>query len=418
MAHDRGLGAAAGPSGDPVEELRACARRVSVESARLLASIVSVADGAKPGFDADEIAFALAWTQTYARGQLALARYLTRTLPAVFAALSAGDIDPRRAWVFFDVLAAVDDEIAAGIAAAVLPKAPELTTSQLRDRLRRAVLKADPGVNRRIAKSIEDRYVACTPDGEGTASLLGVRLPAARAVAAFERVDAFARGRKRCGDHRSLDQLRADTFLDLLDGTGIDAAPTHRTGVIELTIDWATATGASDNPATLAGYGPIDADTARDLVAAQLGGCDGSGTNGRAASGTAGRPLTRWRRTITGPDGALVDTRDMRTPIARPPVETDPSRRDPSSALTRWINVRDRTCRAPGCRVPARAADIDHTVDHATGGLTTHDNLAITCRHHHRLKHEGGWHLKQPTPGHLVWISPAGRRYSRDPDPP
>jgi hypothetical protein len=88
----------------------------------------------------------------------------------------------------------------------VLPKAPTLTTSQLRDRLRRGVLRADPDVARRIAKSVNDRHVVCTPDGEGTATLFGARLPAARAAAAFERVDAFARSRKRGGDTATLDR--------------------------------------------------------------------------------------------------------------------------------------------------------------------------------------------------------------------
>ncbi|HZD99140.1 MAG TPA: DUF222 domain-containing protein [Micromonosporaceae bacterium] len=312
-------------------------------------------------------------------------------------------------------LAVVDDQIAAAIAAQVLPTAPDLTTSQLRDRLRRAVLKSDPDVTRRVAKTIEQRYVACEPDGEGSASLLGVRLPAARAVAAFERVDAFARGRKRAGDDRSLDQLRADTFLDLLDGTGIETAPVHRPGVIQLTVGWATAIGAADDPATLAGYGPIDADTARDVITAELTKC---ATGLRAVPAGAGGPRARWRQTITGTDGGLVHTRTMPRPVPRPPMEADPTRRDPGAALARWIKIRDRTCRAPGCRVPAQVADIDHTTDHANGGLTTHDNLAVLCRHHHRLKHEAQWQVQQPTPGTLVWISPRGRRYVRDPDPP
>ncbi len=425
MAQDGTLDPATASSDDPVGVLRACARQVSIASAQLLAAIVTVADSAKPGFDVDEIAFTLAWTQSYARSQVALGRYLTRTLPAVFAALSSGDLDLRRAWVFADVLAVVDDQIAATITERLLPGAAKLTTSQLRDRLRRAVLRADPDVTRRITRTIDQRYVACTPDGDGSASLLGVRLPAARAVAAFERVDAYARSRKTNGDHRSLDQLRADTFLDLLDGTGLDTAPVHRAGIIELTVDWTTATGATDNPATLVGYGPIDADTARDLIAAQLAAC---ATDGCRLSGSRDRPPIHWRQTITGPDGALTHTRTMPTPtagpsvarraVARPPVEADPTRRHPGAALTRWINTRDRTCRAPGCRTPARAADIDHTTDHAAGGPTAHDNLAVLCRHHHRLKHDGGWSLAQSQPGRLVWTSPTGHTYRRDPDPP
>jgi hypothetical protein len=73
--------------------------------------------------------------------------------------------------------------------------------------------------------------------------------------------------------------------------------------------------------------------------------------------------------------------------------------------------ARDVTCRAPGCTAPARTADIDHTVDHADGGKTSHDNLGLQCRHHHRLKHEGGFRVEQPEPGTFVWISPTGKVY-------
>jgi hypothetical protein len=384
-----------------------CARDVATASARLLSAIVVVADRAKPGFDADEVAFALAWTQSAARSQVDFGRYLIGTVPAVFDALARGDIDVRRAWVFADVLALVDDAIAVDIARAVLPHAPRLTTSQLRDRLRRAVLKADPDAGKRTARSEDDRYVACQPDREGTASLYGVRLPAARATAAFERVDAYARGRKRDGDDRTLDQLRADTFLDLLTGVHVATPPVHRTGVIELTVPWTTATGATNDPGLLAGYGPIDADTARVIIVDQLlhvTRCDVENGN------------VSWRHAMTSSDGTLLSTTTIKAPIPRPPVEADPRRRSPGPALTRWIVTRDRTCRAPGCCVPARAADIDHTIDHADGGPTSHDNLAVVCRHHHRLKHEGGWQVTQPEPGTLTWISPAGGVYRRGPD--
>jgi Domain of unknown function (DUF222) len=415
-------------SADPVDELRACAREVSIATARLLAAAVRVADQAKAGFDADEVAFALAWTQSAARSQVEFGRYLIRTLPPVFGALTIGEIDVRRAWVFADVLAVVDDAIASEIAGAILPSAGALTTSQLRDRLRRAVLKADPDATKRTAKSVSDRHVVCTGDRDGTASLFGAKLPAERATAAFERVDAYARGRKHAGDGRTLDQLRADTFLDLLEGVGIDSAPVHRSGVVELTVPWSTATGAADEPATLAGYGPVDAGTARDIIASQLI---------RHATG-AGRDTVRWRHTLTAPDGGLLTTANIAAPgdpgpgsssvggswstqpapVPMPPVEADPGCRLPGTALARWVATRDRTCRAPGCRVPARVADIDHTVDHADGGLTAHDNLAVLCRHHHRLKHEGGWRVTQPEPGTLIWSSPGGHEYRREPDPP
>jgi hypothetical protein len=416
---------------DPVAVLCARARDVSIASARLLEAIVAVASDARPGFDADEVAFALAWTQSAARSQVEFGRYLTRVVPDVFAALGRGAMDVRRAWVFADVLALVDDSIAATIAGAVLPIAGDLTTSQLRDRLRRAVLKADPGASARTAKSVADRHIGCQADREGTASLFGVRLPAARATAAFERVDAFARGRKRDGDRRTMDQLRADTFLDLLEGVGIGSSPVHRSGVVELTVPWTTATGAANDPGVLAGYGPIDADTARDFIANDVA---------RLVTISRAGTTMRWRHTLTDDEGRLLSTRypptnEARRPRGRtldgvvdgkagpvpapvPPAQDVPMQRAPGAALARWIATRDRTCRAPACRVPARAADIDHTISHSTGGTTSHDNLAVVCRHHHRLKHDGGWRVTQPEPGTLVWTSPTGHQYSRMPDPP
>ena len=58
-----------------------------------------------------------------------------------------------------------------------------------------------------------------------------------------------------------------------------------------------------------------------------------------------------------------------------------------------------------------RACDIDHTTRPRAGGPTSHDNLGLLCRHHHRLKHEGGWTLTQPKPGTFQWQSPAGNVY-------
>ncbi|HKD98120.1 MAG TPA: DUF222 domain-containing protein [Micromonosporaceae bacterium] len=169
---------------DVVEALRLQAREASSAAAGLLAAVVAVADTAVPGFEADEVAFALAWTQTGARRQVEFGRWLTGVQPVVFAAFTAGDIDTARAWVFYDYLATVDDEVAARIAAALLPVAAGLTTSQLRDRLRRAILKADPDAAAKRARQSEtERYVATAPDGDGTAGLYGVRLPAGRAMA-------------------------------------------------------------------------------------------------------------------------------------------------------------------------------------------------------------------------------------------
>ena len=100
------------------------------------------------------------------------------------------------------------------------------------------------------------------------------------------------------------------------------------------------------------------------------------------------------------------------------PPEQDPRARFPNAAMTAWIRARDRTCRARGCRIPARACHLDHTIDHAHGGPTSHNDLGPLCGRHHIMKHKGGWKLYQPKPGHFIWISPHNRIYHVGPEPP
>ncbi|MGH2671282.1 MAG: HNH endonuclease, partial [bacterium] len=102
------------------------------------------------------------------------------------------------------------------------------------------------------------------------------------------------------------------------------------------------------------------------------------------------------------------------------PPPSDPNRYTPSAALDTYIRLRDRTCMFPGCNQPARYADVDHRIAFAAGGRTTADNLQCLCRHHHRLKHDGGWTI-HPNPDHThTWTSPTGRPYRDNtpaPDP-
>ena len=65
---------------------------------------------------------------------------------------------------------------------------------------------------------MRERRVELQPTEDSCATLLGLNLPADDALAASNRLTAFARALKRAGDPRSVDQLRADTFLNLLLG--------------------------------------------------------------------------------------------------------------------------------------------------------------------------------------------------------
>ncbi|WP_162308247.1 hypothetical protein [Segeticoccus rhizosphaerae] len=37
------------------------------------------------------------------------------------------------------------------------------------------------------------------------------------------------------------------------------------------------------------------------------------------------------------------------------------------------------------------------------------------CKHHHRAKHQAGWHLTVTPDGTCTWTSPAGQNYTTHP---
>jgi hypothetical protein len=61
------------------------------------------------------------------------------------------------------------------------------------------------------------------------------------------------------------------------------------------------------------------------------------------------------------------------------------------------LAFRDKRCVVPGCGV-AYSLEIDHVVPLESGGDTRLDNLALLCRHHHRLKTYEGWTLERTGP--------------------
>jgi hypothetical protein len=63
------------------------------------------------------------------------------------------------------------------------------------------------------------------------------------------------------------------------------------------------------------------------------------------------------------------------------------------SATRRALVARDRDCVFNGCHAPAAWCDGHHLTWWTRGGPTKLTNLALVCREHHRMVHEGGWTL-------------------------
>ena len=62
-------------------------------------------------------------------------------------------------------------------------------------------------------------------------------------------------------------------------------------------------------------------------------------------------------------------------------------------SIMRALQIRDTTCRHPGC-CSSRYLDAHHIKHWADGGETSLDNLLMLCRHHHRQLHKGAFLIK------------------------
>ena len=80
----------------------------------------------------------------------------------------------------------------------------------------------------------------------------------------MRRITDLAQSLKTGSETRTLDQIRADVFLDLLDGTSHHLR--GRKGTVDIHVDLETLARLNDHPGELAGYGPVIADIARQVA--------------------------------------------------------------------------------------------------------------------------------------------------------
>ena len=288
---------------------------------------------------------------------------------------------------------------------ALLPELDRCTTTQLKAMLRRLLLRLDPdAVRKRRARALSERAVAHFEFTNGTAAVSGSNLPIDRAAAAYNHLDGIARATKAAGDPRTLDQIRADTFTDLLTGVdpvqaGTAKAAAHRRSSIQLHLDLATLAMLGEEPGEICGFGPVLADIARQTAAqlAQHAAWRFTVTD-HGVTVAEGR-LTPWAAKVAagvteltiGPDGHLG--------------------RRPTTAQDAYVKARDRTCRAPGCTRRAERCDLDHIEDYQHSHNTSIANLSALCRRHHRAKHVG-LHKLRRSPHGIDWTTPHQHRYT------
>lgn len=287
----------------------------------------------------EEVAAALHLAPVTAGARITVARDLATRLPTTRAALTGGHISYAHAVVISNEAEPLPDALAREFDDIVTTRAHGKT----------------PGGLRRYARPTDTRTLA------------------------HKRADALTRWAEHAAEQPASTCEQPTTGRPRLRETHI-------------VIDAASLLGLADNPAELAGIGPIPAPLARLL----------------AADST-------WRRLVTDPvHGHLLD---YGTTTYTPP-----------RALRNYVITRDRTCRFPGCTQPADHADLDHTTAWTgtpVGGTTSATNLHTLCRRHHRLKTHHNWTVttsNNPTtsnrhPDTLTWTSPRGKHYLTHPPP-
>ncbi|QEW02992.1 HNH endonuclease signature motif containing protein [Microbacterium lushaniae] len=356
---------------------------------------------------AAEIGAAVRWSDRVAQARMSDALDLVERFPATIDALTTGRITARHAAVIQDAgCVLTDDTDRAAFEQVVVEWAAAETVARTRDYARGLAEHLHPeSITTRFERAEKARTVTLSELHDGLAKLEIIG-PTALLHGIHDRLTQQARAIRATTtqpgeeprvvdaepavvDTRTLDQIRADLVCDML----LTGQPTidHTTDIlpgglgairasVHVTVPALTAAGIADRGASIDGTSPIDADTARQLMATAPG----------------------WDRILTHPVTGMVLAVD---------------RYRPGTILERFLAARDIHCRFPGCRQPARRCDHDHNLDWALGGRTTVGNLACLCKRHHTLKTETEWTAAQEPDGTIRWTSPLHRRYT-DKAPP
>ncbi|SIR64871.1 HNH endonuclease signature motif containing protein [Microbacterium sp. RURRCA19A] len=383
---------------------------------------------------ASEIAAAAHLSDRSVQAQIGRAVELVDDYPATLAAWEAGALSRAHVWAIvdaghpvpverrgeFDVLAVATAEGRSPgrlkIRLAALAERMQPTTITERHRAARTtrtvrVVPGENGMSDLIAtlptvlavgiydrltqqsRSVIDARLALSPAPGAAAVEPGVQ-PASRPEAVDGGVPRAAGTPPVEADIRTVDQVRADLFADLLltaapgadptrldDGPGTLGAIRARVQVVVPALTMLQPGGENLDPAELVGHGPVDAETARAIAEATS---------------------VPWDRVITHPITGAV-------------LHVDTYQR--TAAIDRHLRARDRHCRWPGCTAPAVRCEVDHTHDAARGGSTEVSNLSHLCQRHHTQKQFTRWQVRQLAGGVLEWTSPTGRAYVDEPPP-
>ena len=349
------------------------------------------------------------------RADLRTARTLKEHFPGIWELCCAGALDTYQASLVAETAkfslewpreyAKFAERITAWLKASIptegeRPRLVNRTVKQLRNKITYEVNKLKPkDAGERFQRAFKDRNVRAQL-GEDGIGHLGISNSVTDIQLADYRLTLIAKALRAVGDERTLDQIRADTAIDLIvgkvavdatiaelededsddGGEGRDPAgilrglPTsnYARPVINVTVPIQTLMGVSDHPGVLSGGAVIPAALARQI---------------------AQDPESSWYRMLTDEHGHMVE---LSTKSYRP---TKPIWRD--------VVARHTTCYRRNCDKPATLSELDHKVKWPKGP-TSNKNLGPACKPDHKGKHADGFSLEQNPDGTLTFNTRAG----------
>jgi hypothetical protein len=312
---------------------------------------------------------------------------------------------------------------AAGAAAAealVLPGIAGKTPGQIRAAIARAVIAIDPDAARaRRERAQKDARVELWREDAGTAAVCGRDLPPADALAADQRITAYARELKAAGVEGTMDQLRARAFLDFTLGVSSFPPPASDPSPDDAPAASPGRPGPAAGPAPAHGTGNGQDGAGPTAPAGSAGsggpahgdpGADGTGNAGPGTAPGTAAPSARPPATPASPAAARIN---LTIPLAtllgladRPGEAHGLGAMDPALARTlaaaaagnpgtTWcvtITDQDGHPTAHGCARPARTTD-------GTSGEGTRDGPAFapqSGRSPPGPDGTGAWQLRTP----------------------
>lgn len=338
------------------------ADRVAELRLRVLASAGDVAEETGARDTAAWLAHASRLDRPATRRTARLADALDRRWQQVGAGVRAGSVNLDQAAVIVhaldDLPNGLDEEITLRAEAHLVDRASEFGPHGLRVLGKKVLEVIAPEIaeahERRLLDDEERRaakrtFLRSRRNGDGTTDL-HIRVSDAVADRLTTYLEAFTSPRQTPADHRPYDQLLGHAFGAFLEAADPKRMPLHggdATTVI-VTIDF-TALTDDLGAGFVDGDQPITADHARRLAC------------------TAGIIPA-----VLGGDSEILD-------LGR-------SRRLFSRAQRKAMAVRDRTCRAEGCEIPAAWCEAHHAAAPWSQGGNTDlaDGLLLCSWHHHR----------------------------------